>query len=288
MFSRKKKTIHLIRHCQSNFNVPPHDANKLDPDLTISGIEQAVTLGRSFPHLTPDSLIVASPLRRTLNTTIHAFIDHLSTTKSEILALPELQELSQWPCDTGSSLASLLTEFREYPVDFSKVTHDWDSKDGYFAPTERRTLQRVRNARQWLYEREEQNIVIVGHGHCLQLLVGEGSYEEIRAGLCFPEWQNGEWRSYQFEVRPNGEKELVETRESMRRREKRKNISILEEDGRAILRPPTAPPAPLAPPATPAPETVLEAKEKSTKAHKRRGSGWFKSKRLVCLPSALM
>jgi broad specificity phosphatase PhoE len=279
MFSRKKKTIHLIRHCQSTFNVSPHESNKLDPDLTKTGVEQAVTLGRSFPYLTSDSLIVASPLRRTLNTAIDAFADHLSTTKSQILALPELQELSQWPCDTGSSLASLLTEFREHPVDFEKVTRDWDSKDGYFAPTERRTLQRIRNTRQWLYERGEQNIVCVGHGHCLQLLVGEGSYQEIRAGLCYPEWQNGEWRSYHFEIGPNWEKELVETRESMRRRGKRKNVPMLEVDGNTIPRPASAP-------ATS--ETVPSSDEKSPKAHWRKGSGWFKPANLVCFPFSLI
>jgi broad specificity phosphatase PhoE len=279
MFSRKKKIIHLIRHCQSTFNAPPHNANKLDPDLTNTGTSQAITLGRSFPYLTPDSLIVASPLRRTLNTAIYAFSDHLSTTKSKILALPELQELSQWPCDTGSSLASLLTEFREHPVDFEKVTHDWDSKDGCFAPSERRTLQRMTNMRQWLYEREEQNIVCVGHGHCLQLLVGEGSYEEIRAGLCYPEWQNGEWRSYHFEIGPNWEKDLVETRESLRRRGKHKNVPVLEDNGNTVPRPATAPAAP---------ETVPESKEKGPKAHRSKGSGWFKPGKLVCLSSVLI
>jgi broad specificity phosphatase PhoE len=280
MFSRKKKTIHLIRHCQSTFNVPPHDANKLDPDLTAAGIAQAVSLGTLFPYLTPDSLIISSPLRRSLNTAIHAFSNHLSTTKTEVIALPELQELSQWPCDTGSSLASLLTEYRDKPVNFEKVTINWDSKDGYFAPTERRTLQRIRNTRQWLYEREEQNIVIIGHGHCLQLLAGEGTYEDIRAGICFPEWQNGEWRSYHFEVGPEGEKELVQTRESGRRRAQRKNLlPPLENDANMMARPATAPAAPRSP---------LLSEDKSPNAHRRKGSGWFKPRRLVCCSSPLL
>lgn len=272
MFSRKKKTIHLIRHCQSTFNVPPHDANKLDPDLTATGVSQAKSLGRSFPYLTPDSLIVASPLRRSLNTAIHAFKPHLLATNSQILALPDLQELSQWPCDTGSSLASLLTEFREHPVDFEGVTYNYDSKDGYFSPSERRTLQRMTNMRQWLYEQDAQNIVCVGHGHCLQLLVSEGSYEQIRAGLCTPEWQNGEWRSYHIEVGPNWEKELVETRESLKRRGKHKNVALLECDGNSVARPATAPAAA---------ETIPPSKEKSPKNYKRKGSAWFKPGKLV-------
>ncbi|TLD32555.1 putative phosphatase SPAC5H10.03 [Venturia nashicola] len=264
MFSaRKKKTIHLIRHCQSTFNVPPHDANKLDPDLTVTGVSQARTLGRSFPYLTTDSLIVASPLRRALNTALHAFGHHLSAANSQILALPELQELSQWPCDTGSSLPSLLTEFRDHPVDFEKVTFDWDSKDGYFSPSERRTLERMKNTRQWLYEQEAQNIVCIGHGHCLQLLVGEGSYEQIRAGLCSPEWQNGEWRSYHIEVGPNWEKQLVETKESLKRRGKHKNVALLEGDGNSIARPVTAPAAA---------ETIPPFKEKSPKSQRRKGN----------------
>ncbi|QDS72187.1 hypothetical protein FKW77_004911 [Venturia effusa] len=269
MFSRKKKTIHLIRHCQSTFNVPPHDAHKLDPDLTPKGVSQAKTLGRSFPYLTPDSLIVASPLRRTLNTALHAFGSHLSATGSQILALPEFQELSKWPCDTGSSLPTLLTEFRDHPVNFEHVTFDWDSKDGYFSPSERRTLQRMVNARQWLHDQESQNIVVVGHCHCLQLLAGEGSYEQIRAGLCTQGWQNGEWRSYHFEVGPNREKHLVETRESLRRRDKRKNVVLFESDENSVSRPVTAPAASAG---------VPPIQEKS---HRRKSSAWFKPGKLV-------
>lgn len=257
MFSRKKKTVHLIRHCQSSLNVPPHDKNKLDPDLTATGINQAKALGRSFPHLTPETLIIASPLRRTLNTAIHAFKDHLSATNSQILALPELQELTQWPCDTGSSLACLLTEYRDHPVNFDKVTYKWDSKDGYFSPSERRSLQRMTDTRQWLYEQKVQNIICIGHCRCLQLLVEEDSYERIRAGLCSEEWQNGEWRSYRFEVGPKWEKELVETRESLKRRGKRENVAVLGDYGEESLK-------------SGSEERVPEVKEKNPKSPMRK------------------
>lgn len=271
---KKRKTIHLIRHCQSIFNVPPHDAQKLDPDLTITGIQQAINLGKSFPHLSSIDLVVASPLRRALNTAIHAFGDHVAARQMQIIALPELQELSQWPCDTGSSLANLLTEFREHPVDLGLLGMDWDSKDGYFAPTERRSIQRVKNARQWLRERPEEDIVVVGHGHCLQLLADEGNYHDIRAGLCLPEWENGEWRSYHFENREaGGEKVLVETKESMKRRRKKTNLPVLEPAD-SIPRPATVP--------------MMESPPGSNgkeEAKRERSGSWFRPRRLASADS---
>jgi broad specificity phosphatase PhoE len=223
MLWRKTKTIHLIRHGQSTFNVPPHDASIKDPYLTSTGRQQAETLGDTFP-CTVD-LIVCSPLRRALYTALYAFGDVLKTGNKKIIAIPELQELSKYPCDTGSSLKDLESEFRGQPVDFSLVHRSWDSKEGYWAPTARRSLERVKEVRQWLMNRPENSIVVVGHGHCIQLMAEEGSFHDIRNGLVFPAWQNTEYRSYHFN--PEKDKDgasLIETKESLKRKERAMNI----------------------------------------------------------------
>jgi len=129
MFQRKKKTIHCIRHAESEHNIPPWNVKLKDPYLTTSGRSQAECLGEQFPFLHSIDLIVCSPMKRALQTTLLTLQDLLRNTKQQIIALPELQELSSKPCDTGSSLAEILTEFRHDPVDLSRVPHDWESKD---------------------------------------------------------------------------------------------------------------------------------------------------------------
>jgi broad specificity phosphatase PhoE len=129
MLRRKKKTVHFIRHAESEHNVPPYDFKLRDPYLTPFGRTQAEALGQQIPFLEDVDLVVCSPMKRTISTALLAFKHYLHTNKLELIALPELQELSNKPCDTGSSLAELLTEFREEPVDLNWVPHDWDSKD---------------------------------------------------------------------------------------------------------------------------------------------------------------
>jgi broad specificity phosphatase PhoE len=229
MLWRKSKTIHLIRHGQSTFNVPPHDASIKDPYLTSIGRQQAEDLGKIFPY--PVDLIVCSPLHRTLYTALSAFGHVLKTNNKKIIAIPELQELSKYPCDTGSSLQDLKTEFREYPVDLSLVHRTWDSKQGYWAPTERRSMERTREILGWLVDRPEENIVVIGHGHCIQLMAGEGNFHDIRNGLIFPAWQNTEYRSYHFNPKQDrGCVMLLETKESSKRREKGTNVSRVGQE----------------------------------------------------------
>lgn len=47
-----------------------------------------------------------------------------------MIALADLQELSDFPCDVGSSVADLKREFNEahLPVDVSFVEEDWTDK----------------------------------------------------------------------------------------------------------------------------------------------------------------
>src|SRR3981189_2154647 len=70
---------------------------------------------KSFPtlyrHLRSPSIVVTSPLRRCLQTAVYAFGEQAKTGTIRIIAHPDLQEVSNCPCDTGTPLDLLRNEF---------------------------------------------------------------------------------------------------------------------------------------------------------------------------------
>jgi hypothetical protein len=76
--------------------------------------------------------MVASPLRRTIYTALLSFEPVFKNRNLKLIALPETQETSDVPCDTGSDPAVLKKEFdgRGAPVDLSLVHDGWNSKVG--------------------------------------------------------------------------------------------------------------------------------------------------------------
>lgn len=64
--------VHLVRHAESTHNVSK-DMSQLDPGLISLGFEQAIPLTQTFPHAPQIGVILTSPLRRTIQTTLAAF-----------------------------------------------------------------------------------------------------------------------------------------------------------------------------------------------------------------------
>lgn len=157
-------TIHCVRHAQGYHNISIANENLRDPLLTDQGKQQCEELRKRFPYSADIELVVASPLRRTIYTALYAFRDVLAAKKLRIIALPELQETSSQPCDTGSSVEDLAREFAAAPVDLSLVKDGWNSKTGRWAPDADVIEKRALNARRWLMSRDEKNIVVVSHG----------------------------------------------------------------------------------------------------------------------------
>ena len=177
--------IHCIRHAQvslstilthiqcadeqgyHNISIANHSMH--DPNLTPFGEEQCRSLANRFPYHKNLDLLVASPIRRTLYTTLLAFE---SETKRglKVIALPELQETSDVPCDTGSDVGILRKEVEGKPVDLSLVQEGWNSKKGKWSPASETIEARAREARQWLKARPEKEIVVVTHGGFLHYL----------------------------------------------------------------------------------------------------------------------
>ncbi|KAL2019199.1 hypothetical protein VTK56DRAFT_9999 [Thermocarpiscus australiensis] len=232
--------VHLVRHAQGYHNLSPANHALPDPDLTPLGREQCTRLRQSFPHHDAITHLVASPLRRTLYTCLLSFEPALRRDPAaRVVALPELQEVGSWPCDTGSPPEALAAEFGGggAPVDLDLVREGWNDKTtpgSPFAPEVGKLEARARRARQWLrevgrrYEREhpgrDAHIVAVTHGGFVHFLTQDwdGMNPEMGTG-----WDNTEWRSYEFvggEQGKDGEGEeeeearLAETRASWRRR----------------------------------------------------------------------
>lgn len=156
--------IHLVRHAQGYHNLSNENTKIHDPLLTPKGMEQCAELQKHFPHHQGVDLIVSSPIRRTIDTSLQSFGNTIKTKGLTIIALPEVQETSALPCDTGSNPEVLATEFAGEPVDFSLVHPGWNFKTGKWAPDQKAIAQRALEAREWLFQRPENEIVVVTHG----------------------------------------------------------------------------------------------------------------------------
>lgn len=155
-------TIHFVRHAQGfhNLNVANHQMH--DPLLTPYGIQQCEHLAAVYPYTV--DLIVASPIKRTIYTALLSFPKTIEEKNLTIIALPEVQETSDLPCDTGSAKAELMREFKGRPVDLNLVIDGWNSKQGRWAANASQIEERCRVARRWLMSRPEKDIVVVTHG----------------------------------------------------------------------------------------------------------------------------
>ena len=244
-------TIHCIRHAQGFHNLGTEFHSLLDPRLTPHGENQCADLQNA--SFQPDaqqqiSLITASPLTRTLHTaylTFQPLLDpthpsHITSTNTptvgppQILALPDAQETSDFPCDTGSSpseLAAFLAQ-QSWPVDLSLLSDSWTTKSlgTRYSPNGDAVKRRARATRVQLRAKarelvdagiENPQIVLVTHGGFLHYFTGD--WEDASKGLGTG-WVNCETREYEFEAGLDGSDEdearIVETIKSRSRRGK--------------------------------------------------------------------
>jgi broad specificity phosphatase PhoE len=218
-----KTTIHCVRHAQGYHNLNEANHQIADPDLTPVGEEQCSTLNKNFPYHSRVTHLVASPLRRTLYTCLLSFPSEVKA-GLKVVALPELQETSDLPCDTGSEPRALAAEFNsgEFSgtVDLSLVKEGWNSKQGRWSPATSAIEARAKEARIRLRNLAAEqsvngdvDIVVVTHGGYLHYLTEDWEGNEKFTGTG---WANVEFRSYEFMdpsfADPGAS--LVETKES--------------------------------------------------------------------------
>ncbi|KAI9835870.1 MAG: hypothetical protein M1819_001768 [Sarea resinae] len=183
-----------------------------DPSLTPFGEEQCRQLRDRFPYHHNVDLLVCSPIRRTIYTTLLGFEPELKR-GIKVIALPEAQETSDLPCDTGSDRSVLAAEMKDKPVDLSLVQEGWNSKQGKWAPDSETVRARAKAARNWLKARPEKEIVLVTHGGFLHFFTEDWTDSNKYEGTG---WTNTEFRSYRFTAGDSDDANasLIETPES--------------------------------------------------------------------------
>ncbi|KAK3684157.1 histidine phosphatase superfamily [Podospora appendiculata] len=194
--------IYVVRHAESAHNVSK-DFNLRDPGLTELGLAQSVGLATSFPALSSVAVVLASPLSRTIETTLAAFgaiIDkrHVGSDigeegGAELILDPGLQERSDLPCDTGSDVATLKSKYPD--LDLAHLETEWYLKKGEFTADDAAVEARARALRRKLKaivdrlgaegdnpHAGKRDIVVVTHGVFMKFLVQDETIDLPKAG----------------------------------------------------------------------------------------------------------
>ncbi|SCO92503.1 uncharacterized protein FRV6_16631 [Fusarium oxysporum] len=192
--------VYLVRHAESEHNVSK-DFSQRDPPLTSLGLSQASALADTFPHPGSITIIFTSPLTRTLQTTLAGFShilskQYLKNNGSEegarLIIDQDLQERSDFPCDTGSKRSALEIAFPL--LDFSVLAEDWYTKDGPHSANDsavaaraKRFRERLRDTVQDIHGSEDlanmpKNVVVVTHGVFMKYLCGDMTIDLPKAG----------------------------------------------------------------------------------------------------------
>ncbi|EPS34072.1 hypothetical protein POX_a00947 [Penicillium oxalicum] len=221
--------IHAVRHAQGVHNLCTANHVIHDPLLTNLGHEQCAQLEKTFPRHAQVDLVTASPLRRTLYTALESFAPVFEAHPDmKLIALPDAQETSDVPCDTGSDAEVLEKEFAGKPVDLGLLHDGWNVKEGRYAPRAKALKERARATRRWLKARPEKEIVLVTHGGYLHYFTEDWEDSSQYQGTG---WKNTEYRTYTFTDEDHNEDleghpidgdnaTLTETLESRQRRGK--------------------------------------------------------------------
>ena len=207
--------VHLVRHAESVHNVTK-DFSTLDPSLTNVGIEQARQLISNFTDASTIAVIITSPLKRAVQTTLLGFshvldkrnypsdTNHGVDGGAKLIVDPDLQERSDLPCDTGSERSELERTFQG--VEFSILSGNWQAKEGTYSADDAAVEARAKKVRRRLLEiadelknENKKDIVVVTHGVFMKFLSEDSAIDLPKAG----------WKSYTLEGNSVGEVTLV-------------------------------------------------------------------------------
>ncbi|KAF2854846.1 phosphoglycerate mutase-like protein [Plenodomus tracheiphilus IPT5] len=184
-------TLLLIRHAQAEHNVSS-DWSIRDAPLTELGKQQCLELQESLKNSEIGNQvehIVVSAQRRTLQTATIG-LDWLIKKGIPVTPSALWQENSDKPCDTGSPLPTISSEFPQY--DFSHVDPSFPDKtttgsSNPYAFTRLAILARGQTALQELYSRPEKVIAVVSHSGFLRTAVANRMFF------------NADWRVFEFD-----------------------------------------------------------------------------------------
>ncbi|KAF1957033.1 phosphoglycerate mutase family protein [Byssothecium circinans] len=218
--------ISLVRHAQGYHNLH-RDYTLLDPLLTPLGKQQCAELSSKFPHHATVDLVIASPLRRTVQTAAYSFGPTLARSEVPFILHPALQEVADSGSDTGTDASILAKTYEDMfkgddlgfhwgKIDQSLVTDGWNSKKGYWAYTREALAARSADIRNWLFQRPEAHVIIVTHGAIAHFITEDWDVEDPMTTTAYA---NCEVRDFTFSAASkDGDAHLEETKESKDKR----------------------------------------------------------------------
>ncbi|KAK8161986.1 histidine phosphatase superfamily [Phyllosticta citrichinensis] len=209
------KTIYLVRHAEGEHNVENRHHLR-DPLITPLGHAQCAALRNSFAHHDSISIVVASPLKRTIQTAALSLTPALNRRDVPFLLLPLAQEIGWKDCDVGQTRAELealvpkmlsagddgVDEDIWAKIEYDGVVEGWNSKKGPYASLLTAVERRARDMRRWLWSRDEEVVALVTHGSFLHYLIEDFTGFRPDKGTAF---DNCEVRCYDFSPDSNEE-----------------------------------------------------------------------------------
>ncbi|KAI0110914.1 histidine phosphatase superfamily [Nemania sp. FL0031] len=185
-------TIHIIRHGHAQHQDHPQ-LDIPDPELTEVGIKECEKLAADMAKLGNIELVLASPMKRTIQTAIAAFPSYLQS--KQILLLPDLQEQGVGGANTGSSREDLIQQFGTEYLDYTYVKPGWTDRGPGSRYDIRAVHPRAEATRLWIravaqhYRDTNAHIAVVTHSFYATYLMPP-DYSILK---------NAEWRSCRFD-----------------------------------------------------------------------------------------
>jgi hypothetical protein len=107
--------------------------------LTAKGKDECLQLREEFPFSKEISIVLASPLRRTIQTAAWVFAPELEQRQLPFILVPGAQEISGFNCNHGwdedrvksqapTLVAEVVPDFESSQLDTSLVDESWNSK----------------------------------------------------------------------------------------------------------------------------------------------------------------
>ncbi|KAK6435016.1 hypothetical protein LTR95_008799 [Oleoguttula sp. CCFEE 5521] len=208
--------LHLVRHAEGWHNIADHGEDIHDPFLTPHGEEQCKNLREGFPYHDDIELLLASPMKRTIQTCRLAFKPVVDRGQ-QILLMPLAQESSRTQMDTGSTIGQIEEAFGDL-VDIhraAEVHPHWTKNVGRFGPDAEAQIGRARELRQFIRARPEKHVVLVSHGAFAHAITGNFTKDGKETTRM---WENAECRTYTFDESSEDEAKIIETEDSKGRR----------------------------------------------------------------------
>jgi broad specificity phosphatase PhoE len=94
--------------------------------LTETGKVQCKELQEKFPFLQDVEVILASPLRRTIQTAAYTFAPELEKRQIPLVLVPKAQEISSLACDIGQDAEKIIAEAPKLIADAAPL---WDASN---------------------------------------------------------------------------------------------------------------------------------------------------------------